>query len=105
MPTTAIKASRAKPAEVLSLCNEILGQRAPLHAYFRDLFAWAVLFPVPKCGTFDVAANMFGRLSRACPEAVSLPREVAIELAVLFAHGKGMELYLEDAVVDGLHGA
>jgi len=42
-------------------------------------------------GTFKVAANNFGRLRRAWPEAVFLSRRTATELSVPFDEEAGME--------------
>ena len=70
----------------------------PLHAFHRRLSAWALLFPVPNCGSFEVAANNFGRLRRAWPEAVFLSRAVAAELSVPFAQEARMDDYLDGLI-------
>jgi len=49
-------------------------------------------------GTFEVAANNFGRLHRAWPEAVFLLRRTATELSVPFAQEAGMEEYLDELI-------
>jgi len=49
-------------------------------------------------GTFEVAANNFGRLRRAWPEAVFLSRRTATELSVPFAQEAGMEEYLDELI-------
>jgi len=49
-------------------------------------------------GAFEVAANNFGRLRRAWPEAVFLSRRTATELSVPFAQEAGMEDYLEELI-------
>jgi len=55
-------------------------------------------------GTCEVAANTFGRLRRAWPEAVFLSRRTATELSVPFAQETGMEEYL-DELIDASHEA
>jgi len=50
-------------------------------------------------GTFNkVAANNFGRLRRAWPEAVFLSHRTAKELSVLFSQEAGMEEYLDELI-------
>jgi len=49
-------------------------------------------------GTFELAANNFGRLRRAWPEAVFLSRRTATELSVPFAQKAGMEDCLEQLI-------
>jgi len=49
-------------------------------------------------GTFEVAANNFGRLHRAWPEAVFLSRRTATELSVPFDKETGMEEYLDELI-------
>jgi len=45
-------------------------------------------------GTFEVAANSFGRLRRSLPEAVVLSLRMAKKLSVPFAQEAGTEEYL-----------
>jgi len=49
-------------------------------------------------GTFEVAANSFGRPRRAWPEAVFLSRHTATELSVPFAQKTGMKEYLDELI-------
>jgi len=49
-------------------------------------------------GTLEVAANKFGRLRRAWPEAVFLSRRTATEKSVSFAQEAGMEEYLDELI-------
>jgi len=49
-------------------------------------------------GTFEVAANIFGHLRRAWPEAVILSRRTAKEVSVHFAQAAGMEEYLYELI-------
>ena len=50
-------------------------------------------------GTFNkVAANNFGRLRRAWPEAVFLSRRTATEVSVPFAQEAGMEEYIDELI-------
>jgi len=49
-------------------------------------------------GTLEVAANNFGRLRRAWPEAVFLWRRTAKEVSVPFAQEAGMEEYLDELI-------
>lgn len=66
-----------------------------MHPLTRLFYAWAWMFAVPTCETFEVAANKFGRLRRSWPEAVFLQRELAQQLAVPFAQEPGMGECLE----------
>jgi len=84
--------------EVLAFANELVRYGRPFHDFHTHLDAWALLFPVHQMGTFEVAANNFGRLRRAWPEAVFLSRRTATELSVPFAQEAGMEDYLEELV-------
>jgi len=56
------------------------------------------LFPVHQMRTFEVAANNFGPLRRAWPEAVFLSRRTAAELSAPFAQEAGMEDYLDGLI-------
>jgi len=49
-------------------------------------------------GTFEVAANNFGRLRQAWPEAVFFSRGLAEELSASFAQEAGMEEYLDELI-------
>jgi len=71
--------------EVLAYANELVRYGRPFHDFHTRLYAWVLLFPVHQMGTFEVAANIFGRLRRAWPEAVCLSRRTATELSVPFA--------------------
>jgi len=82
--------------EVLAYANEFVRYGRPFHDFHTRLYAWALLFPVHKMGTFEVAANNFGRLRRAWPEAVFLSRRTAKELSVPFAQEVGMEEYPDE---------
>jgi len=84
--------------EVLAFANEVIRFGVPLHAFHRRLYAWALLFPVPNCESFEVAANNLGRLRRARPEAVLRARSVADELSVRFAQEAGMDEYLDGLI-------
>jgi len=84
--------------EVLAYANELVRYGRPFHDFHTRLYAWALMFPVHRMGTFEVAANNFGRLRRAWPEAVFLSRRTATELSVLFAQEAGMEDYLEELI-------
>ena len=84
--------------EVLAYANELVRYGSPFHDFHTRLYAWAHFLPVPQMGTFEVAANNFGRLRRAWPEAVFLSRRMAIELSVPFAQEAGMEDYLEELI-------
>jgi len=84
--------------EVLAYANELVRYGRPFHDFHTRLYAWALLFPVHLMGTFEVAANNFGRLRRAWPEAVFLSRRTATELSVPFAQEAGMEDYLEELI-------
>jgi len=90
--------------EVLAYANELVRYGRPFHDFHTRLYAWALLFPVHQMGTFEVAANNFGRLRRARPEAVFLSRRTATELSVPFAQEAGMEEYL-DALIEASHEA
>ena len=84
--------------EVLACANELVRYGSPFHNFLTRLYAWALLFPVHQMGTFEVAANNFGRLRRAWPEAVFLSRRTATELSVTFAQEAGMEEYLDELI-------
>jgi len=84
--------------EVLAYANELVRYGRPFHDFHTRLYDWALLFPVHQMGTFEVAANNFGRLRRAWPEAVFLSRRKATELSVPFAQEAGMEDYLEELI-------
>ena len=84
--------------EVLAFCNEFFRYGPSLHAFHHRLYVWALLFPVPKTGTFEVAANNWCRLLRAWPKAVFGPRLLVHELSVPIVHDEGQEPYLEDLV-------
>jgi len=84
--------------EVLAYANELVRYGRPLHDFHTRLYARALLFPVRQMGTFEVAANNFGRLRRAWPEAVFLSHRTATELSVPFAQEAGMEYYLEELI-------
>jgi len=53
--------------EVLAHANELFRYGRPFHDFHTRLYAWALLFQVHQMGTFEVAANNFGRLRRAWP--------------------------------------
>jgi len=53
--------------EVLAHANELVSYGRPFHDFHTRLYAWALLFFVQQMGTFEVAANKFGRLRRAWP--------------------------------------
>jgi len=58
--------------EVLAYANELVCFGRPFHEFHTRLFAWALLLQVQQMGTFAGAANNFGRLRLAWPEAVFL---------------------------------
>jgi len=84
--------------EVLAYANELVRYGRPIHDFHTRLYAWALLFLFHQMGTFEVAANNFGRLRRAWPEAVFLSRRTATELSVPFAQEAGMEEYLDELI-------
>lgn len=84
--------------EVMAYDNEILCYVMQLHPLIHLLYAWAMMFQVQSCETFEVAANNFGRLRRSWMEAVFLERSLATRLAVPFAFEPGMGEYLEELV-------
>jgi len=84
--------------EVMVYANELVRYGRPFHGFHTRLFGWALLFPVHQMWTFEVAANNFGRLRRAWPEAVFLSRCTATELSVPFSQEAGMEDYLEELI-------
>ena len=84
--------------EDLTYANELVCYGRPFHEFPTRRFAWALLFPVHQMGTFEIAANNFGRLRRAWPEAVFLSRRTATESSVPFAQGAGMEEYLDELI-------
>lgn len=59
------------------------------------MYAWALLFPLTNCETFEAAANNFGRLRRSWPRAVFLERDVADRLSVPLAKEPGLAPYLD----------
>jgi len=83
---------------VLAYANELVRYGRPFHDFHTRLYAWALLFPVHQMGTIEVAANNFGRLRRAWPEAVFLSHRKATELSVPFAQDAGMEEYLDELI-------
>jgi len=84
--------------EVLAYANELVRYGRPFHDLHPRLYAWALLFPVHQMGTFEVAANTFGRLRRDWPEAVFLSRRTATEVSVPFAQEAGREEYLDELI-------
>ena len=84
--------------EVLAYANELVRYGRAFHDFQTRPYAWALLFNVHQMGTFEVAANNFGRLRRAWPEAVFLSRRTAAELSVPFAQEAGMEVYLYELI-------
>jgi len=84
--------------EVLAYANELVSFGRPFHDFHTRLYAWALLFLVHQMGTLEVAANNFGRLRRAWPEAVFLSRRTATELSVPFAQEACMEQYLDELI-------
>jgi len=84
--------------EVLAYANELVGDGRSFHDFHTRLYAWALLFPVLQKGTFEVAANSFGRLRRCWPEAVFPSRRMAKDVYVPFAHEAGMEEYLDELI-------
>jgi len=85
--------------EVLAYANDRVRYGRPFRDFHTLLYAWDLLFPVHQMGTFEVAANNFGRLRRAWPEAVFLSRRTTTELSVPFSQEAGMEEYL-DALIE-----
>jgi len=67
--------------DVLAYTNDLVRSGRQLHDFHTRLYAWALLFLVHRMGTFEVAANKFGRLRRALPEAVVLSRHTASQLS------------------------
>ena len=84
--------------EVLACANKLVRYGRPFHDFHKRLYAWALLFPVHQMWTFEVAANNFGRLRGAWPEAIFLSRRTATELSVPFAQEAGMEQYLHELI-------
>ena len=84
--------------DVLAYANELVRYGRALHDFHTRFYAWALLFPVHQMGTFEVAANNFGRLRRAWPEAVFLSRRTATELSVPFSKEAGKEEYLYELI-------
>jgi len=82
--------------KVLAYANELVRYGWSFHDFHTRRYAWALLFPVHQMGTFEVAANNFGRLRRVWPEAVFLWRCTAKELSVPFSQEAGMEEYLDE---------
>jgi len=83
---------------VLVYANELVRYGRSLLDFHPRLYRWALLFPVHQLGTFEVAANNFGRLRRAWPEAVFLSRRTATELSVPLAQEADMEEYLDELI-------
>jgi len=82
--------SKARQAcEVLAYADEFVRYGRPFHDFHTRLYAWALLLPFHQMGTFEVAANNFGRLRRAWQEAAFLSRRMAKELSVPFWAGGG----------------
>jgi len=84
--------------EVLAYANELVRYGRLFHDFHTRLYAWALLLPVHQMGTFEVAANNFGRLRRSWPEAVFLSRRTATELSVPSSQEAGMEEYLAELI-------
>jgi len=84
--------------EVLAYANELVRYGRPFQDFHKRLYARALLFPVHQMGTFDAAANDFGRLRPAWPEAVFLSRRTAKELSVPFVQEAGMEECLDELI-------
>jgi len=84
--------------EALAYASQSVRYGRPFHELHTRLYDWALLFPVLQMGTFEVAANNFGRLRRAWPEAVFLSLLTASELPVPFAQEAGMEEYLDELI-------
>ena len=84
--------------EALAYASQSVRYGRPFHELHTRLYDWALLFPVLQMGTFEVAANNFGRLRRAWPEAVFLSLRTASELSVPFAQEAGMEEYLDELI-------
>jgi len=84
--------------EVLAYANELVRYGQPFHDFHTRLSAWALLFRVHQMGTFQVAANNFGRPRRVWPQAVFLSRRTATELSVPFAQDAGMEEDLDELI-------
>jgi len=87
-----------KAYEVLAYANELVRYGRTFNDFHTRLYAWALMFPVHQMGTFEVAANIFGRLRQAWPEAVFLSRRTATELSVPFAQEAGMEENLDELI-------
>jgi len=85
-------------SEVLAYANELVRFGSPFHDFHTRLNAWTLLFSVHQIRTLEVAANNFGRLRRAWPDAVFLSRRTATELSVPFAQEAGKEKYLDELI-------
>jgi len=83
---------------LLAFANELVLYGHPFHDFHTRPYAWDLLFPVHQMGTFEVAANNFGRLRRAWPDAIFLSRRTATELSVPFAQEAGMEEYFDELI-------
>jgi len=90
--------------EVLAYPNELFHKGRLLDDFRTRLYAWALLFPVHQMGTFEVAANIFGRLRRDWPDAVFLLRHTSKELSVPFPQEAGMEESI-DEIIQAFHQA
>jgi len=90
--------------EVLAYANELVRYGRPFNDVHTSLYAWALLFPVHQMKTSEFAANNFGRLRRAWPEAVFLSRRTATEFSVPFSQEAGMEENL-DELIEAAHEA
>jgi len=77
--------------DVLAYAKELVRYGRPFHDFHTRLYAWALPFPDNQMGIIELAANNFGRLRRAWPEAVFLSRRMVKELSVPFARKAGME--------------
>jgi len=84
--------------EDLAYANELVRYGRPFHDLLTRLYAWALTFPVQQMENFHSAANSFGLLRRAWPEAVFLSRRTAKELLVPFAQEAGMREYLDELI-------
>lgn len=79
----------------MSWCNELIRYGAPVHPLNKLLYAWALLFPLTKCETFEAAANGFGRLRRSWTRAIFLASYVVDRLSMPLAQEPGLESYFD----------
>jgi len=84
--------------ESLAYANELVRYGRPFHDLHTRLYAWALMFPVQQMENFQGAANSFGLLRPAWPDAVFLSRRTAKELLVPFAQEAGMREYLDELI-------